>query len=218
MVCTCLRVSQSTLTKAVADGCSSVAALGLRTGAGTLCGECKPQLARLAGTRPVAAARSPALLAGAIVAAAFILAWLLARPLGAALHALFAARHDFWAQLTGYSALGLTVLGLSLSVGKRRRRPRDGAHGQWRLVHVVVNALALAALVAHTGLRLGDNLNRALLVCFLAAGLAGVATAAVAAVAPNVARPKRWTFWAHVLLTWPLLALLLTHVFHAYYY
>ncbi len=218
LVCTCMRVSQTALAEAVADGCGSVVELGRRTGAGTLCGSCKPQLARITGGQPAIAARSPALLVGALAAAALVAAWLFLRPLGARVHALFAARHDLWSQITGYSALGLCALGLLLSLRKRWRRFRRGAFERWRLVHVAVNVLALATLLAHTGLRLGDNLNRALLVAFLAAGVAGIAAAVVGAVAPNAARHKRGMFFVHVVLTWPLLALLLAHVFHAYYY
>ncbi|HKA86537.1 MAG TPA: FAD-dependent oxidoreductase [Haliangiales bacterium] len=218
LVCTCMRISEAALTEAVADGCCSVVELGRRTGAGTLCGSCKPQLARISGGHPAIADRSPALLVAAIAAAACVAAWFVVRPLGARVHALFAARHDFWAQVTGYSALGLCALGLVLSLRKRWRRFRHGGFERWRLLHAGVNALALAVLFAHTGLHLGDNLNRALVVAFLGAAVAGVAAAVVGAVAPNAAPPKRAMVWVHVILTWPLLALLLTHVFHAYYY
>ena len=46
-MCACLNVGQNTLVKAIAAGAFSVAALGEVTCAGTNCGSCKPELARL---------------------------------------------------------------------------------------------------------------------------------------------------------------------------
>ena len=57
IVCACLNVGQNTLVKAIGAGAFSVAALGEVTCAGTNCGSCKPELARLVAQHslPVAA-------------------------------------------------------------------------------------------------------------------------------------------------------------------
>jgi ferredoxin-NADP reductase/CRP-like cAMP-binding protein len=47
IVCQCMRVTRSTLVQAMAGGCQTVAVLSTRTGAGTVCGGCMPQLAEL---------------------------------------------------------------------------------------------------------------------------------------------------------------------------
>jgi assimilatory nitrate reductase catalytic subunit len=47
MVCACLRVPAGTIQAAVAGGCASVEAVGVATGAGTNCGSCRPEIARL---------------------------------------------------------------------------------------------------------------------------------------------------------------------------
>jgi assimilatory nitrate reductase catalytic subunit len=46
-ICACLNVGGNTLRSAIAEGATSVDALGAVTGAGTNCGSCKPELARL---------------------------------------------------------------------------------------------------------------------------------------------------------------------------
>ena len=49
MVCGCLAVNRGTLTQAQLKGCTSVADLTRQTGAGSMCGSCKPLLADLLG-------------------------------------------------------------------------------------------------------------------------------------------------------------------------
>nr|WP_240807403.1 FAD-dependent oxidoreductase [Polyangium spumosum] len=49
IVCGCLRVTRGALALAIDGGCQSVEALGTKTGAGTLCGSCKPLLSELLG-------------------------------------------------------------------------------------------------------------------------------------------------------------------------
>lgn len=49
IVCGCVRVTRGALALAIEGGCQSVEALGTKTGAGTLCGSCKPLLAELLG-------------------------------------------------------------------------------------------------------------------------------------------------------------------------
>ena len=54
-----------------------------------------------------------------------------------------------------------------------------GDFAGWRLVHILLGALALAVLAAHTGFRLGDNLNLALITAFIATLLAGAVGGAI---------------------------------------
>jgi nitrite reductase (NADH) large subunit len=49
LVCSCMRVDRGTLTQALVDGCTSVEQLSARTGAGSMCGSCKPLLGELLG-------------------------------------------------------------------------------------------------------------------------------------------------------------------------
>jgi ferredoxin-NADP reductase/CRP-like cAMP-binding protein len=47
ILCQCMRVSRGALVTAMQDGCQTAQALSARTGAGTVCGGCLPQLAEL---------------------------------------------------------------------------------------------------------------------------------------------------------------------------
>ncbi|MDI1435520.1 FAD-dependent oxidoreductase [Polyangium sorediatum] len=49
VVCGCMRVTRGTLSLAIVEGCGSVEALCSKTGAGTVCGSCKPLIAELLG-------------------------------------------------------------------------------------------------------------------------------------------------------------------------
>jgi nitrite reductase (NADH) large subunit len=53
IVCGCHEVRRGTLTMAIDAGCCTVEELGARTGAGTLCGSCKPLLSELLGEAPI---------------------------------------------------------------------------------------------------------------------------------------------------------------------
>jgi nitrite reductase (NADH) large subunit len=57
LVCTCHKVTEAGIKEAVAAGCATVEAVGAATRAGTGCGSCKNELARLVGRH--AAARPP---------------------------------------------------------------------------------------------------------------------------------------------------------------
>jgi assimilatory nitrate reductase catalytic subunit len=56
VVCACFNVGQNTLLKAIGKGAQSVQILGKMTRAGTNCGSCKPELARLVAQNPFAVA------------------------------------------------------------------------------------------------------------------------------------------------------------------
>jgi assimilatory nitrate reductase catalytic subunit len=56
-ICICLNVRKSVLLAAMESGCVSVQALGQRTGAGTNCGSCRPELAALLAASPPSSTR-----------------------------------------------------------------------------------------------------------------------------------------------------------------
>jgi assimilatory nitrate reductase catalytic subunit len=55
MVCACLKVGARTIDAAIVAGAATPDAVGAVTGAGTNCGSCRPELARM-----IAASREPA--------------------------------------------------------------------------------------------------------------------------------------------------------------
>lgn len=87
----------------------------------------------------------------------------------------------------------------------------------------MLGASCLGLLALHTGLHMGVNLNRWLLIDFLAVLLLGGLSALTLAFAHKM-RPARARKWrssmttAHILITWPLPVLLIMHVLSVYYF
>jgi hypothetical protein len=113
------------------------------------------------------------------------------------------------------------LLSLAITWRKRARRARAGDTAWWRLAHVGLAVLAGLTLLAHTGGRVGVNLNLALSATFVTALVLGAVSAlSVAREHHGVAavRIRRRMTWAHLVFTWPLPALLAAHVVKAYFF
>jgi nitrite reductase (NADH) large subunit len=231
IVCNCTGVTRGQLTDAIDGGCDSVEQLSASTGASSVCGSCRPLLTGLVGQ---SGAASPvqgqtALVTAALLAMLGAFGFALAPVIPFADTVQVELRWDqLWRdgllkQVSGFSLLGLGLLISVLSLRKRLRWFQWGDFPLWRVVHALLGGAAVALLIAHTGLRLGENLDRWLMLCFLATLLLGGAFAAVIAVehrlGPTLARRLRGTgFWLHLLLVWPLPVLLGIHVLKAYFF
>ena len=132
-----------------------------------------------------------------------------------------------WRQWSGYLLLGLSVLGFAVAIviGKRLVGRIIRSH-RWRLSHFVLGAGCVFVLFAHTGFRLGSDLNAALMGCFLAVLLSG-ALAEICTGAParlraigiaSPARLRRHLMRLHIMAICPLPALLIVHILTAYRY
>jgi nitrite reductase (NADH) large subunit len=222
IICTCNRVDYGTICKAVRTGCKTVADIAGQTRATTTCGACVPVIERILkldapplevrrGLLPVLG--GVALLMALLVACARpLLGRLLPAQLPRWDHLL---RHPMEQQITGFALVGLVALGLVLPLRRKLAWLPGGVKG-WRLVHAAVGVLATAALVVHTGMRLGMNLNRWLSVGFLALAAVG----GIAAFWPWGQRPPgpfaRVARLLHLVLFWPALALIGLHVLAVY--
>ncbi len=117
-------------------------------------------------------------------------------------------------------------MGLILSLRKRLRLLRRTSLSWFRLLHAGIGALTLTVLLAHTGLHMGNNLNRALLFTFLGVvatgGMVGVATAssgrAGGTSAAALRRARTWLMGSHWLFLWVLPVLIAFHVIAVYYF
>jgi nitrite reductase (NADH) large subunit len=191
VVCQCASVTKGALLAAIASGTTTPEALGRSTSAGTLCGSCRPLLVELTGgaTSSLHAARTGASTLTFAAAAGFALALAtlalprISLPERLSDFTMHVAWTDpAWKQASGFIVVFAIVLGLSLSLRKRIRRLAVGAYSTWRSAHAVLGVLALVALFVHTGFRLGNNLNRVLVVTLLVStitgALVGVMTAA----------------------------------------
>jgi nitrite reductase (NADH) large subunit len=230
VVCNCAGVTRGALSQALASGCNSIENLTARTGAGRVCGSCRPLLSELvgAGSRAVLQPGRQSLAIGsalALLLAMWLIGW---GPLPYS----ETAQGDFkpevlwsdgvWKQVSGYSLVGLSLLGLLLSARKRIARIKFGEFAWWRVAHVLFGVATLAILVAHSGFSLGNNLNFMLMLSFLKLSLMGALAGAVTAMEQRPTRITKhlraWTSTTHILLLWPLPALLGYHILSVYYF
>ena len=133
----------------------------------------------------------------------------------------------FWQQWSGYLLLAFSIAGLVIGVAVRKRLV-SGIAGlrRWRLAHIVIGVACVLALFAHTGFRLGVNVNAALMGFYLATllsgALAGVAIGAMRRLRQagigRSGQPRRVLLWLHAAAICPLPALLAVHILATYLY
>ena len=168
------------------------------------------------------------LLAVAVAASVMVLAMATLSPIPAATSIQGSHLDALWTtsvgkQVTGYAVVVLALASLLLSLRKRWKRFAYSDVPIFRLVHGALAALTLIVLVLHTGLHLGKNLNRMLMIDFLTLSLIGGLAAGVTALShwwsPITARNQRLVWYrAHFMLFLPLPVLLALHILGAYYY
>lgn len=235
-ICNCTGVTRGQIGQAIAGGCTTVEGLARATSASTVCGGCRPLLQELVGADtvpdPVRAWRPVALLSIITLIGAILFGALRPWPMATVFSTGFSADDLFvdetLKQVTGYGLLALSAIAVALSLRKRWKRLRLGDFAGWRLVHVAIGTLALATLVAHTGFRLGENLNFALIASFLATLLAGGLSGGIVALEHRLSAipvvrsrrvdPRKLSLWLHILACWPLPLLLAIHVATVYFY
>lgn len=230
-VCNCTGITRGVLSQAITQGYTTFAALSQTTRASTVCGSCRPLLNQLLGTADQTPERKKqhTLLTGSITAlvlSAFILS-LTPIPYTSTVTGW---RFDnlwidgFWKQVSGYSLLALSLIGLLLSLRKRWKRFSSlGDFSIWRNTHIVLGVLLLGTLIVHTGLHLGENLNFILILFFLGLTTSGALagqflTQEKRLGALNARRLRSGINWIHILLFWPVPALLGFHILSVYYF
>jgi nitrite reductase (NADH) large subunit len=230
IVCQCTNVTRGTLSKAFAAGHCSVEALRTQTGAASVCGSCRPLLAELAGGQSLTAeAGSLTLLWGGGLASLLALLIVLAPAIPYAGSVQVELRLDtLWRdalikQISGFSLLALGLLVSLISLRKRVRRVSFGSFSRWRSLHVLLGILAVLTLVAHTGLRLGHQLNAYLMLTFVSLLLVGGLASGVTGLQHRLPREfaqqsRSLSLWAHILLIWPLPVLLGFHILKVYWF
>ncbi len=229
IVCNCSEISRGRLGEEIKKGCQTVDELSERTKASTVCGSCRSLLSELIGSRtePVRSFRTLAFFS--ILAALAVSLFYFLSPVPYQQTATIEWdvdtlwRDNFIKQVTGYGLLVSSVLVLILSLRKRIKGFHWGDFALWRMMHVILGGIAIAVLLAHTGLRFGENLNFYLMLSFsgliLIGSLAGIVISAEHKLNPGLARKLRGRFvWIHILLFWPLPALLGFHILQTYYF
>jgi len=238
LVCNCMKVTRGDLSAAILSGCTDAQALMEKTCAGTACGSCKPLLAQLTGS-PVDEASAGrtgwrVMMFISLLAIVGLAVGLFAGPVPLADE--FTSpwyrvdriwRVGWIKQTTGFVLLGLSALGLVLSLRKRIKwLGRLGGYSWYRLFHAAIGVLCLAGLVVHTGMHMGRNLNFYLMCVFLGLTAAGALAGAITAIeargqgawAVRARRLRPILTWIHIILFWPLPVLVGFHIAAAYMY
>jgi nitrite reductase (NADH) large subunit len=231
LVCQCMQINRGQCSEAIAHGATTLTALSQRTHAGTVCGSCKPLLANLLGANSQLDrddfSKSNTLAAGVALLGVVVLS--LFGPIAYTasvdqlLHWDQLWRSGVLKQVSGYLTLGLTVCALLISLRKRLPRIQVWRFSTWRLGHVVLGSATVVSIAAHTGWRGGHQLNAYLMLTFitllLLGSLAGLTLAQQHRLrAATAARLRTGLVWLHILVFWPLPALLLLHILKIYYF
>jgi nitrite reductase (NADH) large subunit len=228
VVCSCRGLARGALTAAIEGGATSIADLQACTGASTVCGSCKPLLADLLGAPHAPAPVARGLLAtsaaaGVLAALAYAVSAPYRTSVGAAWQWDVLWTDSLYKQVSGFTLLALALLLSTLSLRKRIASFRWARYSSWQLGHAALGLFTCGALAVHTGFRFGANLNLWLMVSFTALLAAGALGGVAIAVGPRLRAARAqslraWPLWVHVLLLWPLPALLGFHMLAGYYF
>ena len=235
-ICNCTGVNCGQIRTAIARGAADQEAISVETGAGTVCGTCKPLLEEMIDTSapPKPAAYFKPLIGISSVAILLTLIPILFGyvPMPTSFDAdslrTWAWRDNIVKQWSGYILLGIICAAMVIGLRKRIRAfDRLGGYDGWRLVHIAVGLLAVTGFFAHTGFRLGANWNFFLGIAFIATLLmgafAGFATGGnhkLRALGVGTSRKpaRRLPTALHILAIWPLPVLILFHILTIYAY
>jgi nitrite reductase (NADH) large subunit len=231
VVCNCTGVTRGDLSCAFEQGHRTLSGLMQCTGASTVCGSCRPLVAQLVDDATVPASPPKGIAATAVLASAGFIGAILLLGLPAVdatssvqtFSLNFLWEDTFWKQVTGYSVLALSVIGLLMSLRKRWTRFRLADFNYWRVAHIALGVAVLAVLLLHTGLQLGANLNLVLMLTFLGVALTGSLAGAIVALEPRLdpltaKRARSFINYLHLIVFWPLPVLLGFHIMSFYYF
>lgn len=232
IVCNCVGVTRGEISRAIEMGHTSIKALSTYTGAAASCGSCLPLLAELLGYKDETKLqqKNTGIFISSLLVLAVIGLFLSLNPFPVAMdltHNVWSwdaqSRDIAWNQITGFTILGLIMGNFALSLRKRWVRGKLVSVDGWRTVHGFLGVFSLGAVVIHTGLHAGSNLNQLLLITFMATSLLGAISGGLttlarkrvsAAVNNNLAR---WTR-IHTFVLWPLAVLVGFHILSSYYF
>jgi nitrite reductase (NADH) large subunit len=129
----------------------------------------------------------------------------------------------FWRQVTGYTVLALILISLALSLNKRLHWLQFAGYNFWRVVHVAILSIAVAALLLHTNLHWGRNFNFQLQIAFIITLFTGTVLGSLVVLesvffGALLRRYRVICLRAHIVLVWCFFGLALIHIISAYYF
>ena len=132
-----------------------------------------------------------------------------------------------WQEWSGYVLLGLSIVGFAAASLRRVEFvARLGDQNWWRVVHVGLGMSCVLLLFAHTGFRLGSNLNAVLMGCYIVALISGASAGVLMGGATqlrrlgfaHVGKLSRLPMRVHIIALGALPALLIVHLLIVYLY
>lgn len=232
LVCQCMGVSRGSISECINKGACKIEQVSQQTGASSVCGSCKPLIQDLLGNRetlePIPLSKPLAVLAAASLLAAVLILTSPSIPYANSVQHEWRWdqlwRNQLFKQISGFSILGIFSIGLLLSLRKRFRRfDKWGSFDIWRMTHIALGTLVIAVLIAHTGLRLGNGINFFLMLSFCLMLVVGSISTGVIAFEHKLGnaiatRLRRLSALGHIILFWPVPALLAWHILKGYWY
>jgi len=231
LVCTCCAVTRGEIGSVVNAGYLTLESISEHTGAMQGCGSCKPVIAQLAGITDNQEIFSPnhtTLLVTSFVALCLMMGMFLPSfsiPTSVQEQGFFAQLlfDNFWQQVSGYSALSLIIISLPLLLNKHLKLLTFSSYDTWRLIHVIVIALAALILLIHTNMSMGHNFNFQVMTMFLITMISGTIISLLIYFEHSffdfiVARLR--VFWVrlHILLVSLFCVFIALHITSVYYF
>lgn len=129
----------------------------------------------------------------------------------------------FPSDITGYSILGMGLLGLLMSLPRRWAWVQSIDFDWWRLMHVGLGVAALMLLFLHTGFAMGGLHTTVLMSCFLGLFILGSAAGMVIALQEKISsartyRYKKWFKRLHIGMSLILPIFLGAHIVSTYWF
>ena len=179
-LCNCVGVSVARLHRELRNGTDSFEELTAVTGAGSVCGACKPLLKNLISCRRDEPQGNGRLLAGAsIVVTLMTLPFLLPFDMSGNqyVHNLLLwnqySQNQYFQQASGFCLVAFAVIMGMLGLRKRYSGCNWGSVAGWRMLHVILGLITIALLILHAGLHMGQGSSLWLMVNFLGLSLSG---------------------------------------------
>lgn len=231
-VCNCRGVTRGQLDVALKTGISTAAELANKTGASTVCGSCSTLLCDYMGgyasREPVRSAKALLIASAAVLFAVLLFFFFPSMKYSDITqntwHIDTLWRDGFLKQVSGFSILGVSAIISVISFRKRiKKLDKLWDYSIWRTVHVFIGLIVITLLIAHTGFRIGNQLNFYLMIVFCTLLLVGALASVVISLEHNIpgrlAKQLRlYAVWSHILLLWPLPGLLGFHIIKTYYF
>ena len=232
IVCNCMSIRKKELTACIAKGCEKIETLSEQTGAGTVCGSCKPVMAELLGT-PITEIKKTSSIpfwVGATTCLLFLSLLLFTPSYTYATSVQDSNRYlehywlsSLWEQITGFTAFGLLFFSFVFSIKKKFPKMPFFSFSFWRTFHILLASLSLGVAWFHAGGSFGKGFNSSLMLLYTALQITGLLLtlhhALVGEPLTEKHRKLRQQFFQfHFYLSFPLPAFLLFHIFLAYYY